>query len=261
MPQPCKKPHKPQLVPLSLPTSQLRRGISDLEEELDILPREVPQGLKLFGPGQRLQLMLNCNSTLLRFYSKPPKPLPPPLYSSTRRKVKRSGSCKVVPPLFFAATIHAGVFFFTRKFFTMAPALVRATGQAPPRKPKKNNEPRRYSLHRNLCALPKPWYRAGCCPSGCAFCCSCSCAGHAQTQSPGACVQTVLARAATLDGQMSVQSFGKKGWVFRYWAWLCMAGKLSVAVVSTRRPRLALQRTWAVDVASWSTSWQSRNRN
>ena len=134
MPQDCRKPHKPQRVPLSLPTSQLRRGISDLEEELDILPREVPQELKL-GPGQRLQPRLNCNSTHLRLYSKPPKPLPPP--PPPRSRVKRSGSCKVVLPLFLAATIHAGVFFFTGKFFTMAPALVRATGKAPPRKPKK----------------------------------------------------------------------------------------------------------------------------
>ena len=52
--------------------------------------------------------------------------------------------------------------------------------------------------------------KAGCCPSGCVFCCSCSCAGHAQTQTPRACVQTVLARAATLDAQTSVQSFVKR---------------------------------------------------
>ena len=132
MPQDCRKPHKPQRVPLSLPTSQLRRGISDLEEELDILAREVPQGLETLRTRPAIaahaKLQLHSSSPLLQASQ---APTPPPLYSSTRSKVKRSGSCKVVP-LFLAATIHAGVFFFTRKFLTIAvaPALVLATGNA-----------------------------------------------------------------------------------------------------------------------------------
>ena len=51
--------------------------------------------------------------------------------------------------------------------------------------------------------LPRAFSMAGC-SSGRVFCCPCSCAGHAQTQTPRASIQTVLARAATVDEQMIV---------------------------------------------------------
>ena len=150
-----------------------------------------------------------------------------------------------MPPLFLAATIHAGVFFFTRKFFTMAPALVRATGQAPPRKPKKTTSDEG-TVCIGICAPCTNHGTGQAAAHPAVFAVALALVLDMLKPQPlVACVQTVLARAATLDGQMSVQRFGKKGWVFRYWARLCMAGKLSVAVVSTRRPRLALQRTWA----------------
>ena len=181
-----------------------------------------------------MQPRLNCNSTLLLLYSQPPKPLPlsPPSTCSTRSKVKRSGSCKVVLPLFLAATIHAGVFFFTRKFFTMAPALVRATGRAPPRKPN------RTTSHESTACI--------------GICGPCTNHGKQAAAHPAvfsvalalvldmlkpqplvACVQTVLPPAATVDGQMSVESFVKRAGCSGT-AWLCMARKFSVAAVSTR---------------------------
>ena len=82
-PQRCKKPYEAQRVPLH--TSQLRRAISDLKEELSILQKRSATRIETLRT--RPEPMLNCKSTLFAFTPSLPSllpPPPPPVYSSTR---------------------------------------------------------------------------------------------------------------------------------------------------------------------------------
>ena len=149
MPQHCKKSSESSL-PLSLPvipTSQLRRAISDLEEELSILPKRsaTHHSPKYKGP----VIVDHAN-----LYSKPPKP-PSTVADEASCKMTQSVANRILQggAALPCGTSHPGVFFFRRKFtMAVAPALVQATEET-----NKNDERQKRSLHENLCALQKPW--------------------------------------------------------------------------------------------------------